>query len=223
MKRVVCCLVLAALLATPLACSHMTKAEKGAAIGGAAGGVLGAVIGKQAGNTAVGAILGAAVGGATGAVIGHYMDEQAAEIQRDLDGAKVERVGEGIKVTFASGILFDVDKFDLRPEAKDNVTKLAAILNKYPDTNILIEGHTDSDGTEEYNQKLSERRAAAVSFFLAQNSVASSRVSTMGYGETQPVADNSTVEGKQANRRVEVAIMANEKLKKAAAEKANQG
>jgi outer membrane protein OmpA-like peptidoglycan-associated protein len=223
MKRVVCFLILAAFLAAPLACSRMTRSEKGAVIGGTAGGVLGAVIGKQAGNTAVGAILGAAVGGATGAVIGHYMDEQAAEIERDLDGAKVERVGEGIKVTFASGILFDVDKFDLRPEAKDNVTKLAAILNKYPDTNILIEGHTDSDGTEEYNQRLSERRAAAVSFFLAQSSVASSRVSTMGYGERQPVADNSTAEGKQANRRVEVAIMANEKLKKAAAEKANQG
>jgi len=201
----------------------MTRTEKGAVIGGATGAVVGGVIGKQAGNTAVGAILGAAVGGAAGAVIGDYMDDQAEEMQRDLDGAKVERIGEGIKVTFTSGILFDVNKSDLRPEAKDNITQLAAILNKYPDTNILIEGHTDSDGTEEYNQKLSERRAGSVSYFLAENSVASSRVTTMGYGETQPVADNATAEGKQANRRVEIAIMANEKLKKAAEEKANKG
>jgi outer membrane protein OmpA-like peptidoglycan-associated protein len=201
----------------------MTRTEKGAVIGGATGAVVGGVIGKQAGNTAVGAILGAAVGGAAGAVIGDYMDDQAEEMQRDLDGAKVERIGEGIKVTFTSGILFDVNKSDLRPEAKENITQLAAILNKYPDTNILIEGHTDSDGTEEYNQKLSERRAGSVSYFLAENSVASSRVTTMGYGETQPVADNATAEGKQANRRVEIAIMANEKLKKAAEEKANKG
>ena len=221
MRRIVCSIVFAAFLISPLACSHMSKSEKGAVIGGAAGGVLGAVIGKQAGNTAVGAIMGAVVGGTAGAVIGHYMDEQAEELDRDLEGATVERVGEGIKVTFASGILFDVNKHDLRPEAKENVTKLAGVLNKYPDTNILIEGHTDADGTEEYNQRLSERRAASVSFFLAQNSVTSSRVSTMGYGELQPVTDNSTPDGKQANRRVEVAIMANEKLKKAAQEKAN--
>jgi outer membrane protein OmpA-like peptidoglycan-associated protein len=223
MKRILCTFLAATLLIGTFACAHMNRAEKGAVIGGTAGGVLGAVIGKQAGNTAVGAILGAAVGGATGAVIGNYMDKQAEEMQRDLDGATVERVGEGIKVTFASGILFDVNKSDLRPEAKENIVKLAEILNKYPDTNILIEGHTDSDGAEEYNQKLSERRAGSVSYFLAQNSVLSSRVTTMGYGESQPVADNATTEGKQANRRVEVAIMANDKLKKAAEEKSRQG
>jgi outer membrane protein OmpA-like peptidoglycan-associated protein len=222
MKRICCSFLAAILLIGTFACAHMSRTEKGAVIGGTAGGVLGAVIGKQAGNTAVGAILGAAVGGATGAVIGNYMDKQAEEMQRDLEGATVERVGEGIKVTFASGILFDVNKSDLRPEAKENVVKMAEILNKYPDTNILIEGHTDSDGAEEYNQKLSERRTGSVSYFLAQNSVASSRVNTMGYGESQPVADNATPEGKQANRRVEVAIMANDKLKKAAEEKSEQ-
>lgn len=223
MKRIGSFVLVAALLAGSISCARMTRTEKGTIIGGTAGGVIGGVIGKQAGNTAVGAIIGAAVGGATGAVIGHYMDEQAEELQRDLDGATVERVGEGIKVTFASGILFDVNKSDLRPTAQENISKLAEVLNKYPDTNILIEGHTDSDGTEEYNQKLSERRAASVSYFLAQQSVTSSRVTTMGYGELQPVADNSNPEGKQANRRVEVAIMANEKLKKAAEEKANKG
>lgn len=222
MNRIVCLFLSLMLVAGVVGCGT-TRTERGAIIGGTAGGVLGGVIGKQAGNTAVGAILGAAVGGATGAVIGHYMDEQARELEQDLEGAKVERVGEGIKVTFESGILFDVNKADLRPEARENIAKLAEVLNKYPDTNILIEGHTDSDGTEEHNQGLSERRAASVSYLLAQSSVASSRVTTTGYGELQPVADNATPDGKQANRRVEVAIMANEQLKKAAEEKANKG
>jgi outer membrane protein OmpA-like peptidoglycan-associated protein len=148
------------------------------------------------------------------------MDEQAAEMERDLEGAKVERVGEGIKITFASGILFDVNKSDLRAEAQANITDLAEILRKYDDTNILIEGHTDSDGTEEYNMSLSERRARAVSNYLAQREVDARRMTVTWYGESQPVADNSTPEGKQANRRVEIAIMANEELKKAAREEA---
>jgi outer membrane protein OmpA-like peptidoglycan-associated protein len=198
----------------------MTARDKGLLIGGATGAVIGGVIGERSGNTAVGAILGAVVGGATGAVIGNYMDKQAEELQRDLEGAKVERIGEGIKITFASGILFDVGKSDLRAEAQQNLSDLATILIKYEDTNILIEGHTDSDGSEEYNLGLSERRARAVQSYLAQHGVMNARMSIMGYGESQPIADNSTVEGKQANRRVEVAIMANEKLKKAAEQQA---
>ncbi len=189
---------------------------KGGAIGAAAGGVLGAVIGKQAGNTAVGAIIGAAVGGTAGALIGRYMDKQAEEMQKDIEGAKIERVGEGIKITFDSGILFDVNKSALTPTARANVDKLAKILNKYPDTNILVEGHTDATGTAEYNQKLSEQRAAAVATFAKGDGVAASRFTTVGYGESQPIADNSTVEGRQLNRRVEIAIFANDKLKDAA-------
>lgn len=204
-------------------CASMTRKEKGAIIGGTVGGVAGAVIGKQAGNTAAGAIMGAVVGGVAGAVIGDYMDKQAAELERDLEGARVERIGEGIKITFASGILFDVAKFDLRPDAQANITKLASVLNKYPDTDILIEGHTDADGTDEYNQTLSERRSKSVAAYLFQHNVGSSRITTIGYGESQPVASNETADGKQANRRVEVAIMANEKLKKAAEEQAKQG
>jgi len=142
---------LIALLTISLAGCGMTRAQKGAIIGAGAGTVVGGVIGKQAGNTAAGAIIGAVVGGATGAVIGNYMDKQAAELQADLEGAKVERIGEGIKITFDSGILFDVNKADLRPAAQTNLAKLATVLNKYPDTNILIEGHTDADGTEAYN------------------------------------------------------------------------
>ena len=146
MRKALCVLLLALLVAWSCGCASMTARDKGLIIGGAAGAVVGGIIGKQAGNTAAGAIIGAAVGGATGAVIGNYMDKQAAEMQQDLEGAKIERIGEGIKITFDSGILFDVDKADLRPEAQTNLEKLAVILNKYEDTNILIEGHTDSDG-----------------------------------------------------------------------------
>jgi outer membrane protein OmpA-like peptidoglycan-associated protein len=189
---------------------------KGGAIGAAAGGILGGIIGKQAGNTAVGAIIGAAVGGTAGALIGHYMDKQAEEMRQDIKDAKIERVGEGIKITFNSGILFETAKSTLQAPAKANVEKLSTILNKYPDTNILIEGHTDSDGSTEYNQKLSEDRANAVSSHLKGQGVPGSRITTVGYGETQPVASNATPDGKQQNRRVEIAIFANDKLKGAA-------
>jgi len=222
MRKVLCVLLMGVLAIGPLACSSMNKAEKGAVIGGATGAAVGGVIGHAAGNTAVGAIIGAAVGGAAGAYIGHYMDKQAEEMKRDLAGAKIERVGEGIKITFDSGILFDVDKYNLQPAAETNLAKLSTILNKYEDTNILIEGHTDSDGSADHNQTLSERRASSVAHFLAEKSVASGRMNTVGYGESQPIADNSTSAGKQANRRVEVAIMANDKLKKAAEENAGE-
>jgi outer membrane protein OmpA-like peptidoglycan-associated protein len=189
---------------------------KGGGIGLGAGAIIGGLIGKAAGNTAAGAIIGAAVGGTAGALIGNYMDRQAEEMQRDLKNAKIERVGEGIKITFDSGILFDIDKSDLQAGAKDNITNLATILKKYADTNILIEGHTDSTGTLAHNQKLSEQRAAAVASFASSLGVVTSRVTTVGYGPNQPVASNSTLEGRKQNRRVEVAIMANDKLKSAA-------
>ena len=184
----------------------------GAGVGGAAGGV----IGHQYGNTAVGAIIGAAVGGTAGALIGNEMDKRAAEMRQDMEGAKIERVGEGIKITFDSGLLFDVDKADLQPQAKTNIGSLARILNKYPDTNILVEGDTDNTGTEDYNQKLSERRAEAVANNLMGLGVPGSRISNFGLGESNPVASNDTDYGRQQNRRVEVAIFANDKLKKAA-------
>jgi outer membrane protein OmpA-like peptidoglycan-associated protein len=190
----------------------------GGVIGGAAGGVVGGVIGHALGNTAAGAIIGAAVGGTAGALIGHYMDKQAKEIQNDIKDAKVERVGEGIKITFSSGILFDVSSAELKAAAKDNVTKLSAILKKYEDTKILIEGHTDSTGSHETNMTLSENRAGSVSNLLKADGVSESRISTTGYGPDQPVAANSSADGRQLNRRVEVAIFANDKLKKAAQE-----
>lgn len=189
---------------------------KGGAIGAGTGGVVGGLIGKVAGNTAVGAIIGAAVGGTAGALIGHHMDKQAEEMQQDLSNAKVERVGEGIKITFNSGILFATNSSDLQAAARENIQSLAKTLNKYPDTNILIEGDTDDQGTEEYNKKLSERRAQAVADYTKNQGVSGTRISTVGNGETNPVASNTSAAGRQQNRRVEIAIFANEKMKKAA-------
>ena len=190
---------------------------KGGGIGAAAGGIIGGIIGHAAGNTAAGVIIGAAVGGTAGVLIGHYMDKQAEEMKNDIKNAKIERVGEGIKITFDSGILFKTNSSDLQPAAESNITSLAKILNKYPDTNILVDGHTDSTGSAEYNQRLSERRAGSVADYMKGLAVAGSRITTRGFGETAPVASNVTPEGRQQNRRVEVAIFANDKLKEAAA------
>ena len=193
-----------------------SNAVKGGAIGGVGGGLVGGVIGHYAGDTVLGAIIGAAVGGTAGVLIGNYMDNQAEEMQNDISGAKIERVGEGIKITFDSGILFASNSSTLESQAKTNINNLAAILNKYPDTNILVTGHTDSDGTEQYNQTLSESRARSVSNYTEMQGVSSSRFSIIGLGEKEPVASNDDASGKRMNRRVEIAIFANEKLKDAA-------
>ncbi|MBF9253497.1 OmpA family protein [Pontibacter sp. 172403-2] len=196
--------------------SGMSKTAKGGIIGAGSGAVVGGVIGRVTGNTAAGAIIGAAVGGATGAVIGRHMDKQAEELRRDLEGAQVERVGEGIKITFDSGILFQTGSAALQPAAQTDIAQLAETLKKYPDTNILIEGHTDNTGSRELNQRLSEERAQSVADYAASLGVDRSRMTTKGYAFDQPVADNSTEAGRRQNRRVEIAIFANEKMKKAA-------
>ncbi|MEJ8756432.1 OmpA family protein [Pontibacter sp. H259] len=195
---------------------RMSKTAKGGIIGAAGGAVVGGVIGRATGNTAAGAIIGAAVGGTTGALIGRHMDKQAEELRRDLENAKVERVGEGIKITFNSGILFATNSSELQANAKTEIAQLAATLKKYEDTNILIEGHTDNTGTRELNQRLSEQRAQSVADYAASNGVDRSRMTTKGYAFDQPIGDNTTAAGRQQNRRVEVAIFANEKMKKAA-------
>lgn len=216
MKLVKVSLLIVMSLCVMTSCANWSKTAKGGAIGTAGGAAVGAGIGKLAGNTAVGAIMGAAIGGVAGASIGAYMDKQAQEMEEDLEGASIERVGEGIKITFDSGILYDVNKADLKPAAKQNINELSEILKKYDDTNILIEGHTDDSGSDEHNQTLSEQRAASVSDYLNSLGVVNSRITTTGYGELQPVADNSSAAGKTQNRRVEVAIFANKKLQKAA-------
>ena len=197
-------------------CSSLTKTQKGAGIGTAAGGAAGAIIGRASGNTAMGTIIGAAVGGISGAVIGRKMDKQAAEIKNEIPGVNVERVGEGIVVEFKNDILFGFDNYSLTSDAKQNLGKLVTILNKYPDTNIAIYGHTDNKGSDSYNQKLSERRATAVSNYLASQNIASNRLTTKGFGKTQPKYSNDTASGAAQNRRVEFAITANEKMKQEA-------
>ncbi|MCJ7449886.1 MAG: OmpA family protein [Bacteroidales bacterium] len=193
-------------------CASMKKSTKGAVVGTAAGGAMGAVIGKAAGNTAMGAIIGAAVGGATGAVIGRQMDKQAEEIKNTVPDAKVERVGEGIVVEFSSNVLFAFDKSDLSADAKISLDKLVKVLNGYPDTNIELQGHPDSKGTEAYNQTLSEKRATSVSGYLSGQEITTGRVTIKGFGETVPKYDNETEEGRAQNRRVEFLITANEKM-----------
>ena len=197
-------------------CQSWSKTAKGGAIGAAGGALAGAVIGNAAGSTVTGAIIGAVVGGAAGAAIGHYMDRQAAEIEDEVENANVERVGEGIKVTFDSGILFDFDSYALRPGVKESIEELSDILKDYENTKILFAGHTDSEGSSEYNQELSEDRAKAVAEYAALQGVDSERMIITGYGEEDPVADNSTAAGRQQNRRVEIAIYANEDLKQMA-------
>ena len=221
MKKIIVSIMLISFMFAVIGCG-MSRTQKGAVIGTTSGAAVGAAIGNKAGNTALGAILGAAIGGAAGTYIGHYMDKQAEEIEQDIEGARVERVGEGIKITFDSGILFDIDKASLRPAAIKNLNELATILNKYENTNVLIEGHTDAMGPEEYNLDLSNKRAQSVANQLAANKVDPTRFTIMGYGESQPVATNETVEGRQANRRVDIAIMANEKLKNVAKNKVSE-
>jgi outer membrane protein OmpA-like peptidoglycan-associated protein len=219
MKKLFVWFLILSFLAVTAGCAEWNRTQKGAAIGAGTGGAVGGLIGYATGHTVAGILIGAVVGGAAGAYIGNYMDKQAAEIARDIEGAKVERVGEGIKITFSSGILFDVDKSNLKDQYKNELTELSRILNKYEDTNILLAGYTDSTGPEDYNLGLSKRRADSVASYLVTQNVNSARFTTEGYGESQPVASNDTAAGRAQNRRVEVAIWANEKLKKAAMEK----
>src|SRR5688572_19840140 len=195
---------------------NASNTTKGGAIGAGVGGAIGGAIGHRSDNTVIGAIIGASVGGAAGALIGREMDKQAEELKRDLEGATVERVGEGILITFQSGLVFDTDSYGLRDATKTNLTDLAETLKKYDDTNILIEGHTDNTGEDSYNQKLSENRADAVENYLVTQGIENSRVTTKGYGESQPLDANDSEVGRQKNRRVEVAIYANKKMKKLA-------
>ncbi|HET8655902.1 MAG TPA: OmpA family protein [Longimicrobiaceae bacterium] len=194
-------------------CASMNRTGKGAVIGAGAGGAVGAIIGKQVGSTAKGAILGAAVGGAAGAIIGHRMDEQAKNLAATIPGATVQRVGEGIVVTFDSGLLFPFNSTQLLPAGQQNLQNLAQSLEQYPETQVLIVGHTDSIGSAQYNQTLSEQRAESAANVLSSYGVPRDRIQTSGRGETEPIADNSTAAGQAQNRRVEVAIYASEEYR----------
>jgi outer membrane protein OmpA-like peptidoglycan-associated protein len=203
--------------------SGMNKTEKGAVIGASSGAVVGAIVGNKSKNTALGAILGAVVGGAVGVVIGNKMDKQAKKIEDELGKtAKVERVGEGIKLTFNSQLLFDFGKANVMESNKVDLQKLAETLKEYPDTDLLIVGHTDDVGSDSFNQTLSEKRAAAVSNQLSIMGVSSNRLKIEGKGESIPTASNDNESGRSQNRRVEIAIYANEKMKSEAIQETKQ-
>lgn len=191
------------------ACANLSNTAKGGIIGAGAGAAVGAAVGNQVGSTATGAIVGAAVGGTAGALIGRQMDRQAEELE-SIEGATVTRVGEGIVVTFDTGILFGFDSSDLQSQARSNLQQLAANLNQHDRTDVLIIGHTDATGSESYNQALSERRAQSAASYVESQGVAAERVSIRGMGETDPVATNETEEGRTLNRRVEVVIYADQ-------------
>jgi outer membrane protein OmpA-like peptidoglycan-associated protein len=206
------------------------KAQRGAAGGAVIGGVLGGVIGNNVGkgNTVLGAIIGSVVGGVTGGIIGNKMDKQAEKIKNEIPGAEVERVGEGIVVTFNEknpdgskmGVYFDFDRSDITANSKLSLDKLIQIFKEYPETNLLVEGHTDDKGADSYNLSLSERRAMAVGNYLKNNGVSSSRLTINWYGESQPKTENTSDANRAENRRVEFAITANDKMKEEARKEA---
>ena len=204
-------------------CSSLSNTQKGAIIGASAGAAGGAAVGKAAGGTAEGAIIGAVVGGTAGAIIGRRMDKKAEELDDELENAKVERVGEGIKVTFDSGILFEFDSADIQGAAEENLTEFAETMRDFEESNILIVGHTDAKGSADYNQELSEERAQSAATFLMRQGLSGNRITTTGKGETEPVATNDTEVGRQKNRRVEVAIYASEEYREQVKERAQTG
>jgi outer membrane protein OmpA-like peptidoglycan-associated protein len=197
-------------------CASMSKTQQGGAIGAGAGGAVGAVIGHKTGSTVRGAIIGAVVGGAAGALIGRRMDQQAERMAREIPDAQVSRVGEGIAVTFDSGILFPFDSTELQPVGRENLRKLAASLQDESRSEVLIAGHTDAVGADDYNRGLSRRRAEAAASYLAAQGVARGRVRLEGRGEDEPIASNDSDEGRRQNRRVELAIFASEEWREEA-------
>ncbi|WKS94676.1 OmpA family protein [Riemerella columbina] len=190
--------------------------QKGTAIGTAAGAIIGGILGNnigKGGNTAAGAVLGGIIGGVAGNVIGQKMDKQAKDIKEALPGAEVERVNEGIKLVLKENTVnFGFDSANLTNTAKANLDKLAKVFVENPDTNISIYGYTDSKGSDDYNLKLSDRRANAVVAYLASKGIAKSRMKAKGMGEAEPIASNDTDAGRAQNRRVEFAITANEEM-----------
>ena len=212
-------LILVAGLSSCESTKNANSAQKGAVIGTAGGAVLGAIIGNNAGKGgkgALGAVIGGVVDRTTGALIGNKMDKQAQKIEEEIPGAKVERIDDGILVTFDenSGVQFETNLYNITSSSEVILTKLANVLKEYPDTNVLVVGHTDNTGSDTYNMVLSEKRAYSVTnYFIKNKGLSSSRFTTTWFGEDEPIADNNTVEGRAKNRRVNVAIVPNDKMK----------
>lgn len=231
MKKTKISLVILSILATSMftGCDSVKNAnneQKGVAIGAAAGAVLGGVLGNnlgKGGNTAAGAVIGGVVGGVAGGVIGNKMDKQAQQIEEAIPGADVERVGEGIQLVLGeNAVRFDTSKATLTPTAKANLDRLIPVFTEYAETDIQIFGYTDSTGPADFNLRLSEQRASSVKDYLVSKGLKGSRFETKGMGIADPIADNSTVEGRSQNRRVEFAITANETMIKQAEQEAQQ-
>lgn len=208
------------------AVQNANNKQKGAAIGAAGGAILGAIIGNNVGkgNSELGAVIGGVVGGGAGVLIGNKMDKQAQKIEEEIPGAIVERVDNGIVVTFDenSGVYFDTEKYNINTASQTTLNKLAGVMLEYPDTNILVVGHTDSSGSADYNMTLSKNRANAVTSYLSGKGLMYNRFTTKWFGEEQPTNDNSTAEGRAKNRRVNIAILPNEKMVNDAKRQAGQ-
>lgn len=209
------------------AIQNSNNTQRAAVIGAAGGALLGAILGNNVGsgnNSEMGAILGTVVGGAAGAVIGNQMDRQAKKIEEEIPGAEVQRIEDKIVVTFDenSGVTFAHAKADLTPSAKELLTKLVGVLKEYPETNVLVAGHTDSSGSDAVNLALSEKRAKAVTSFFTSHGLDASRFTTKWFGEANPIATNDTAEGRAKNRRVNIAIAPNETMKANAEKQAGQ-
>ncbi len=226
LNKIVVALIAVALLTSCEAVQNANNTQKGAVIGTAGGAILGGIIGNNVGkrNSALGAVIGGVVGGVAGGVIGKQMDKQAQKIESEIPGAEVTRVGEGIDVVFDenSGVYFETNKSAINAKSKTNLNKLVGIFKEYPDTNIIVEGHTDSSGDDSYNMTLSQKRANAVTDYLVSQGISKSRLTTYAHGETLPKYDNATPEGRAKNRRVELGIVANEKMKQDAQKQVKQ-
>ncbi|WP_242158179.1 OmpA family protein [Aestuariivivens sediminis] len=209
------------------AVQNANNKQKGAVIGATGGAIIGAIIGNnvgKGGNGELGAVIGGVVGGTAGVLIGAKMDKQAQKIEEEIPGAQVERVDDGIVVTFdeGSGVYFDTNKYNINGASQKTLDKLIGVFKEFPDTNIVVVGHTDSTGDADYNMSLSKNRAFAVSNYFIQNGVSATRLTTNWFGETQPLYDNTTVEGRAKNRRVNVAILPNDKMVEEAKKEAGQ-
>ncbi len=186
-----------------------SRAQQGAAAGAVAGAVLGNLIGDSGENRTEATLLGAGVGALAGAAVGDYMDKQEAALRRDMEGTgvEVEREGDRIQLNMPGNITFDTDRADIKPQFHGVLDDVADTLTDYPRTMVEVAGHTDSRGTADYNQRLSEQRANRVASYLVRQGVQSSRISAVGFGESVPIASNETAAGRQQNRRVEVTVI----------------
>ena len=217
LKQSVVFIMVTSLLVGCEATRNANNSQKGAVIGAAGGAIIGAIIGNNAGkggNGELGAVIGGVGGGTGGAVIGYKMDKQAQMMDEEISGAVLVRVDDGIVVTFDenSGVYFDTNKYNINSASQATLDKLISVLKEYPDTNILVVGHTDSTGSAEYNMTLSKNRAYSVTNYFTSKGLNSSRFTTNWFGEEQPLHDNSTAEGRAKNRRVNVAIVPNQKM-----------